>query len=182
MAFCNSQHYAPFETSIEHEVSYDIAKLPVSLLKEVAGFKKNAKSAAWEPESPMAVTRLFGAETTRGGFNPLLRIGYFPARKVSEHALASTAPSPITDPHGATMRMIYAHADSEIGSGDAQDDNGLMKPEWVLRRLSFEDGQWRLARAQRKEQGQTGLAGAWRCQRRYEERLYDHNSSGQAAR
>ena len=46
MAFCNSQHYAPFETGIEHEANYGIAKLLVSLLK-VAGFKKNAKSAAW---------------------------------------------------------------------------------------------------------------------------------------
>ena len=123
--------YEPFVASVSHDMEPDVAGVIKALLA-AAGFLKDANE--YKPASESCINELFGAETTRGMFNPLLRMFFFPARAVLNHRLfPSAAPSSITDPTGASDTSLYAAAAAEL-KGNEQDSEGKLLPAYMLRK------------------------------------------------
>ena len=126
-----AQESAPFIGRIEHDVDIEVGALLPRLLK-AAGFTKGDCGVFSNDGMPDAVRRLFGEETTRGGFNPLLKVDFFLPRVVTQHELFE--PGMIPSPSNATDNIIYAHAQHELGD-EAFGSDKKHKPEWLLRKL-----------------------------------------------
>ena len=123
------QDYEPFIARVEHDVDPDVANT-MSLILQCGGF--SVAGGVFTAMTGGAVVNVFG--DTKGGFNPLFKMGCFPARRISKHVLAKSSPSVLYDPAISPMGMIYACAEAELGDG-AFGSDGKMKPEWLLRKL-----------------------------------------------
>ena len=126
-----AQDYAPYVATVEHEMDSDVGQI-IKCLLTVAGFTKDGNT--YKPGTPASITAMFGSETTRGMFNPLLRIFYFTPRSIRNHKLARSATSTMSDPTGASERAVYDAAAAELG-GSERDSAGKLLPAYMLRKL-----------------------------------------------
>ena len=124
---CGAQDYAPFRATVEHDVEPDVGNLLTELLK-ASGFNIDDKGN-WTPAFEGAITRLLGEETTRGGFNPLMKVGFFKARQIEQHVLAKSSPSSMYDPIACPASAVYRCADAELGATARGAEDSNMKPE-----------------------------------------------------
>lgn len=105
----------------------DVAKVLRALLL-CGGFIADDDGRVFTAGNGDSVTAMFGAGCVNGGFNPLMKMTFFSARKISK-----LKPSALHNPLTATDEEIYAAAEDELGTA-ACDDDGML-PAWRLREL-----------------------------------------------
>lgn len=115
---------------VERTVQPEIGPL-LALILVTVGFLAGDGGASVASDGG-AVLAVFGAHTSRGGFNFLRHTQYFSARSICAHALSH--PGVLHDPNSAPNNAIYSSAERELGDA-ARDSSGKMKPAWLLRQI-----------------------------------------------
>ena len=105
-------------------------------------------SGEWRASDGDSVVRVFGADATRGMFNPLRVTRFSPAHFIAQHKLGRPGilHSPIMSPEA----VVYEQAEHELGEVACGSDKKI-KPAWLLRKMieakmsSGKTPDWRVA-------------------------------------